>query len=75
MPDHTSGAGLPRVNDGSLLFLHVSSKREPVRPEEHEHGSRIHFHRYTPPRPPAEIDAELKEAEAELLRLLSEVTA
>ena len=34
-----------------------------------------HFYRYTPPRPLAEIDAELKEAEAEVLRLLREVTA
>ncbi len=36
------GAGLPRVNDGSLLFLqHMISKFEPVRPIEQKHGSRI----------------------------------
>ena len=36
------GAGLPRVNDGSLLFLqHMIAKFEPVRPEEHKHGSRL----------------------------------
>ncbi|MDP1547951.1 MAG: class I SAM-dependent DNA methyltransferase, partial [Anaerolineales bacterium] len=36
------GAGLPRVNDGSLLFLqHMISKFEPVRPIEHKHGSRL----------------------------------
>ena len=36
------GAGLPRVNDGSLLFLqHMWNKREPVRPAEHKHGSRL----------------------------------
>jgi type I restriction enzyme M protein len=36
------GAGLPRVNDGSLLFLqHMISKFEPVRPKEHTHGSRL----------------------------------
>ena len=36
------GAGLPRVNDGSLLFLqHMISKFEPVRPEQHKHGSRL----------------------------------
>ena len=36
------GAGLPRVNDGSLLFLqHMWDKREPVRPAEHKHGSRL----------------------------------
>ena len=36
------GAGLPRVNDGSLLFLlHMWHKREPVRPPEHKHGSRL----------------------------------
>ena len=36
------GAGLPRVNDGSLLFLqHMWAKREPMRPNEHKHGSRL----------------------------------
>lgn len=35
------GAGLPRVNDGSLLFLqHMISKFEPVLPDQHKHGSR-----------------------------------
>ena len=36
------GAGLPRINDGSLLFLqHMVHKFEPVRPNEHKHGSRL----------------------------------
>ncbi len=36
------GAGLPRVNDGSLLFLqHMLRKFEPVRSDEHKHGSRL----------------------------------
>lgn len=36
------GAGLPRVNDGSLLFLqHMISKFEPVFPSEHKYGSRV----------------------------------
>ena len=36
------GAGLPRVNDGSLLFLqHMIAKFEPVRPAEHKYGSRV----------------------------------
>jgi type I restriction enzyme M protein len=36
------GAGLPRVNDGALLFLqHMLSKFEPVAPERHQHGSRL----------------------------------
>jgi len=36
------GAGLPRVNDGSLLFLqHMLAKFEPVRPAEYKHGSRL----------------------------------
>ena len=36
------GAGLPRVNDGSLLFLqHMLHKFEPVRPDEHKHGARL----------------------------------
>ena len=36
------GAGLPRVADGSLLFLqHMIAKFEPVRPKEHKHGSRL----------------------------------
>jgi len=40
--DGRFGAGLPRVNDGSLLFLlHMWRKRESVRPEEHKHGSRL----------------------------------
>jgi type I restriction enzyme M protein len=34
-----------------------------------------HFYKFTPPRPLADIDADLKKAEAEILRLLSEVTA
>ena len=33
-----------------------------------------HFYRYTPPRPLAEIDADLKAAEEEIARLLREVT-
>jgi type I restriction enzyme M protein len=33
-----------------------------------------HFYRFTPPRSLAEIDADLKKAEEEILRLLSEVT-
>ena len=36
------GAGTPRVNDGSLLFVqHMISKFEPVRPKEQKHGSRM----------------------------------
>jgi type I restriction enzyme M protein len=36
------GAGLPRVNDGSLLFLqHMISKFEPLRPAEQKYGSRL----------------------------------
>ncbi len=36
------GAGLPRVNDGSLLFLqHMIDKFEAVRPAEQKHGSRL----------------------------------
>ena len=36
------GAGLPRVNDGSLLFLqHMVRKFQPVRPAAHEDGSRL----------------------------------
>ncbi len=33
-----------------------------------------HFYKYTPPRPLAEIDAEIKQLEAEIQRLLTEVT-
>lgn len=40
--DGRFGAGLPRVNDGALLFLqHMISKFEPVLPKEQKHGSRI----------------------------------
>ena len=40
--DGRFGAGLPRVSDGSLLFLqHMWDKREPVLPAEHKHGSRL----------------------------------
>ena len=36
------GAGVPRVNDGALLFLqHMVSKFEPVRPKEQKYGSRL----------------------------------
>ena len=33
-----------------------------------------HFYKYTPPRPLEEIDADLKEAEEKIVRLLREVT-
>ena len=40
--DGRFGAGLPRVDDGALLFLqHMIDKFEPVRPAEHKHGSRL----------------------------------
>jgi len=40
--DGRFGAGLPRVNDGSLLFLqHMVDKFEPVRLAEHKNGSRL----------------------------------
>ena len=40
--DGRFGAGLPRVNDGSLLFLqHMWSKREDVKPSVHKEGSRL----------------------------------
>lgn len=40
--DGRFGAGLPRVNDGSLLFLqHMWHKREPVQPKNHKYGSRL----------------------------------
>jgi type I restriction enzyme M protein len=40
--DGRFGAGVPRVNDGSLLFLqHMVSKFEPVEPSERKHGSRL----------------------------------
>jgi type I restriction enzyme M protein len=40
--DGRFGAGLPRVNDGALLFLqHMVDKFEPMRPAEHKHGSRL----------------------------------
>lgn len=40
--DGRFGAGLPRVNDGALLFLqHMWSKREDVKPTEHKEGSRL----------------------------------
>jgi type I restriction enzyme M protein len=40
--DGRFGAGLPRVNDGALLFLqHMWSKRQDVKPKEHQEGSRL----------------------------------
>jgi type I restriction enzyme M protein len=40
--DGRFGAGLPRVNDGALLFLqHMWSKREDLKPAEHKEGSRL----------------------------------
>ncbi len=40
--DGRFGAGLPRVNDGALLFLqHMVSKFEPVLPAQQKHGSRL----------------------------------
>ena len=34
-----------------------------------------HFYKYTPPRPLSEIDADLKQMEEKLVRLLREVVA
>ncbi|NOZ94673.1 MAG: SAM-dependent DNA methyltransferase, partial [Acidobacteria bacterium] len=40
--DGRFGAGLPRINDGSLLFLqHMIAKFEPVRPADKKYGSRL----------------------------------
>ena len=40
--DGPYGAGLPRVSDGSFLFLqHMWHKREPLRPTERKHGARL----------------------------------
>ena len=40
--DGRFGAGLPRISDGSLLFLqHMISKFEPVLPEQQKYGSRL----------------------------------
>ena len=40
--DGRFGAGLPRITDGSLLFLqHMIDKFEPVAPAERKHGSRL----------------------------------
>ncbi len=40
--DGRFGAGLPRVNDGALLFLqHMISKFEKVTPEQQKYGSRL----------------------------------
>ena len=40
--DGRFGAGLPRVNDGSLLFLqHMWHKRESVQPKDRKYGSRL----------------------------------
>jgi type I restriction enzyme M protein len=40
--DGRFGAGLPRVNDGALLFLqHMIDKFESVRPAQQKHGSRL----------------------------------
>ena len=41
-PGGRFGAGLPRVNDGALLFLqHMLSKFEMHHPEQHKYGSRL----------------------------------
>ena len=40
----------------------------------HDIDPSCHLCKYTPPRPLEEIDAELKQAEDEILRLLREVT-
>jgi type I restriction enzyme M protein len=41
-PSGRFGAGLPRVNDGALLFLqHMISKFEPVQPAQLKYGSRL----------------------------------
>jgi type I restriction enzyme M protein len=58
---------LPHVHD-------AWADREKIR-SAYEINFNRHFYEYKPPRPLAEIDADLKRMEEQIVRLLREVTA
>jgi type I restriction-modification system DNA methylase subunit len=60
------GAGLPHLPDA---WMDRSKDKVGF-----EINFNRHFYEFTPPRPLAEIDAELKKADEEIMRLLREVT-
>jgi len=74
------GPGLPRVSDGSLLFLmHLMSKMQSMQ----DGASRIgiatciwiprYFYRYTPPRSLEEIDRDLRAKTGKIMKLPGEI--
>ncbi|MEO3855761.1 class I SAM-dependent DNA methyltransferase [Acrocarpospora sp. B8E8] len=66
---------LPHVPDAWIADIKDPDTKETVRAKiGYEIPFTRHFYVYTPPRPLAEIDAELKELEAKIQALLSEVT-
>ncbi len=65
--EYTRNVVLPHVQD-------AWADRENIRPA-YEINFNRHFYTYTPPRPLAEIDADIKQLEVEIVRLLREVTA
>lgn len=79
------GAGLPRISDGQLLFLqHVpdawidtgkcDAKDGEVGIVGYEINFNRYFYQYTPPRPLAEIEADIRAIEKDIVRMLAEVT-
>ena len=65
---------LPHVSDAWIDENVRDSKDGGIGKVGYEINFNRHFYKYTPPRPLEEIDADLKKAEEEILRLLREVT-
>lgn len=65
----------PFVPDAWVETGHVDATDGDVGRVGYEINFNRYFYQYVPPRPLAEIDAELKELEAEIVGLLKEVAA
>jgi type I restriction enzyme M protein len=73
--DYVSREVLPFVPDAWVDASHTDTKDGGVGRVGYEINFNRHFYRYVPPRPLAEIDAELKALEAEIAGLFQKVVA
>ena len=73
--DYFTGKVLPHVPDAWIDTGKRDPKDKGIGIVGYEINFNRYFYQYQPPRPLAEIDAELKAVEAEIAALLGEVTA